>query len=190
MSVIRKCFYILFVVLVGSSFGYPQLANGSSEPGPAAARRGAHARTISQKSIRVSPKSARVKSAEKLQLINVGVGSPKAFPESLPLAGEAGALNAPWGSTEAHAGSAGAARGVSEFQAVSSNFDESGGALVAPASDSRKSALRNIHGEVDGALAPGRFGASQIGGAVGATSKSGKTSVFLQTNRSNVQEPR
>jgi hypothetical protein len=189
MSVMRKCSWFLFVALVGSSFAYPQAAKNSSEQGPGAARLKTHPSVEVQKGSKASPKPAGLNSVKKLQLISVGIADPKSMPESLPLMGQSLGLRASTASAKGQPGRSSADPGVSEFQAVSHDFGGSSGALVVPSSGSGKSALKDIHGEVDGALAPGSVGGNQIGGAVGATSKNGKTSIFIQTNHATVQEP-
>jgi hypothetical protein len=187
MSVMRKCSWFLLAMLVGSSLGYPQAADSTNSP--VAARPKARPSLEAQKGSKVSPKRARVNSAKKLQLISVGVPDPKGISESLPLLEQSLGLKASTASAKAQAGPSTANAVVSEFQTVSHNFGASSGALVLPSNGSSKSALKSIHGEVDDALAPGSGGANQVGGAVGATSKSGKTSIFLQTNHTTVQEP-
>lgn len=53
-----------------------------------------------------------------------------------------------------------------------------------PKTIEKKSPSRNIHGSVYGASGAGGGNASRSGGSVGATSKSGKTSVYVETDRS------
>ncbi len=48
----------------------------------------------------------------------------------------------------------------------------------------KKSSSRNIHGSVYGASGSGGGSTRKSGGSVGASSKSGKTSVYVETNRS------
>lgn len=52
---------------------------------------------------------------------------------------------------------------------------------------SKKSSSRNIHGSVYGAS--GGESTRRSGGSVGATSKNGKTSVYVETNRSRESQP-
>ena len=54
--------------------------------------------------------------------------------------------------------------------------------------ESKKSALKNVHGDAYGAL-DGRGAGRRAGGSVGATSKSGKTSIDVQTDRSHESTP-
>jgi hypothetical protein len=53
--------------------------------------------------------------------------------------------------------------------------------------DSKKAPLKGVHGEVYGAAGAGR---NREGGKVGASSKGGKTSVYVETDRSNTTPPR
>lgn len=48
-----------------------------------------------------------------------------------------------------------------------------------------KSFLKNVHGDVFGATDSGALGGNQMDGAVGGTSKSGKTSVYVQTDHAH-----
>ena len=50
---------------------------------------------------------------------------------------------------------------------------------------SRKSSKSRTHGEAYGGLDPTNSGNRQTGGAVGTTSKSGKTSVYVQSEKTN-----
>lgn len=52
---------------------------------------------------------------------------------------------------------------------------------------SKEKKLKNVHGEVSGTAGAGR---NREGGKVGASSKSGKTSVYVETDRSNTTPPR
>jgi hypothetical protein len=74
---------------------------------------------------------------------------------------------------------------VSELSALPLSADQS--ALAFKSKDSKKSPLKDVHGQVDGSL--GNAGWQQAGAAAGATSKNGKTSVFVQTNHATAQEP-
>jgi len=71
---------------------------------------------------------------------------------------------------------------VTEFHPVTETPETSGSAD--PAKTSKKPASKNIHGSVHGGLGPGGDGAERAGGAVGASSKSGKSSIYVETNRS------
>lgn len=61
--------------------------------------------------------------------------------------------------------------------------------VVAASKDSKDSLLKNIHGDLYGSTAAGIAGNNAEGGAVGATSKGGKTSIYVQTNRSQDTQP-
>jgi hypothetical protein len=63
------------------------------------------------------------------------------------------------------------------------------GAVTAPPGNN-KSALKNMHGGVYGSNAPGNRGTYEAAGSVGTTSKSGKTSVYIETDRSRASPPR
>ena len=60
--------------------------------------------------------------------------------------------------------------------------DSTGDAVVVK--ESKKSAARNIHGTAYGGLDPAARGNHEAGGSVGTTSKSGKTSVYVETDSS------
>lgn len=55
--------------------------------------------------------------------------------------------------------------------------------------DAQKSKKKNIHGTAYGAANPKNSGTHREGGAVGATSKSGKTSVYVETERDRTTTP-
>lgn len=74
---------------------------------------------------------------------------------------------------------------VLEFRPTA-NTEE--GTVVAPSGDSKK--LKNVHGKVYGAVDAGNSGNRQSGAAVGASSKSGKSSVYVETDRSRTTPPR
>lgn len=65
----------------------------------------------------------------------------------------------------------------------------SGGAGVAPKS-SKKAPLKDVHGRVYGSSDAKNPGTHRTGGAVGASSKSGKTSVYVETEGSRTPTPR
>jgi hypothetical protein len=52
-----------------------------------------------------------------------------------------------------------------------------------------KHTKKNIHGEAYGGLDPASSGTHQGGGAAGATSKSGKTSVYIQGEQTRATQP-
>jgi hypothetical protein len=55
--------------------------------------------------------------------------------------------------------------------------------------DHSKSPLKNVHGDLYGATDSGALGGNQVDGAVGATTKSGKTSVYVQTDHAQTTWP-
>jgi hypothetical protein len=61
------------------------------------------------------------------------------------------------------------------------------GAVTVREDSARKSTFKKIHGNVYGATGAG---SRETGGAVGTTSKSGKTSVYIGTDRSRTSPPR
>jgi len=68
----------------------------------------------------------------------------------------------------------------------------SAGEKAAASSDAKPSVKRpkkNIHGEAYGGMDARGSGTHQAGGAVGATSKSGKTSVFVQGEQTRSTQP-
>ncbi|HUY13053.1 MAG TPA: hypothetical protein VMX16_05375 [Terriglobia bacterium] len=77
--------------------------------------------------------------------------------------------------------------GVVELQSAAPGSLSGGGPLVVPTKDSKDSLLKNIHGDVYGSTAAGVAGNNAEDGAVGATSKGGKTSVYVQTDHSQGQ---
>lgn len=70
---------------------------------------------------------------------------------------------------------------VDEFKPGSA-VDSAGDAVVVK--ESKKSAAKNIHGTAYGGLDPTARGNHETGGSVGATSKGGKTSVYVETDSS------
>ncbi len=75
---------------------------------------------------------------------------------------------------------------VVEFKPAGPNAG-SGETVVLP-KDSKKN--KNIHGEVFGTTGAQAAGTQGAGGAVGATSKSGKTSVYVETEHQRTTPPR
>lgn len=73
---------------------------------------------------------------------------------------------------------------VSEFQPASGNADASANTATAASHDSRKSALKNVHGTVHGSLDPKNTGSRRVGASVGGGSKSGKSHIHVETDRS------
>ncbi len=72
---------------------------------------------------------------------------------------------------------------VLELQPSASNHEEADSGAAVKASGSKKSPVKNVHGAVYGAADP-EHPARAAGGAVGASSKGGKTSVYIETDRS------
>jgi hypothetical protein len=64
---------------------------------------------------------------------------------------------------------------------------EAAAGTSAAVSKEKKSPLNNVHGEVAGAASAG---GNREGGRVGASSKSGKTPVYVETDRSKTTPPR
>jgi hypothetical protein len=73
------------------------------------------------------------------------------------------------------------APGVSELQPVSKPAGDSAAATQVPRDESGKPVLKNIHGSVQGASGAGNRRAAA---EVGASSKTGKTHVYVETERS------
>jgi len=76
---------------------------------------------------------------------------------------------------------------VTEFHPATETPETSGSAD--PAKTAKKPASKNIHGTVHGGLGPGEQGARRSGASVGASSKSGKSSIYVETNRSRESQP-
>ena len=75
---------------------------------------------------------------------------------------------------------------VLEFRAASPGAQRSVGA--AATKESKKSAVKSVHGDAYGAL-DSRAAGKQTGGSVGATSKGGKASIYVETDRSHETTP-
>lgn len=71
---------------------------------------------------------------------------------------------------------------VMEFHPADPGDARTGDPLVVGSKDSKKTAAKRIHGEVYGAADPNQTGTHAAGGSVGATSKSGKASVYVETD--------
>ena len=72
---------------------------------------------------------------------------------------------------------------VVEFRPVDQGGAPSDAATILKGK-SNKSALKNMHGSVYGSTVPGNRGTNEAAGSVGTTSRSGKTSVYIETDRS------
>ncbi len=79
----------------------------------------------------------------------------------------------------------GEAAAVVEFKPAPPAAKDDDSVVVKNSGDSKK--LRNVHGEAHGATGAGGH---REGGAVGATSKGGKTAVYVETDHSRVSPPR
>ncbi|MGH9453178.1 MAG: hypothetical protein ACRD2O_04320, partial [Terriglobia bacterium] len=71
---------------------------------------------------------------------------------------------------------------VVELQPAAPASVDGGKPVVAPSRDSKDSLLKNIHGELYGSTAAGIGGKNAEGGAAGATTKGGKTSIYVQSD--------
>ena len=78
---------------------------------------------------------------------------------------------------------------VTEFHPADQKPETSSAASAESPETSKKSPSRNLHGSVYGASGAGGEGARRTGGSVGASSKSGKTSVYVETNRVRESQP-
>ncbi len=77
---------------------------------------------------------------------------------------------------------------VLEFRPAPENADSSGDTVVAPSRGSKKSALSNVHGEVYGSADAKNARTHRAGASVGASSKSGKTAVYVETERGRTKQ--
>jgi hypothetical protein len=77
---------------------------------------------------------------------------------------------------------------VLEFRPAPENADSSGDTVVAPSKGSKKSALSNVHGEVYGSADAKNARTHRAGAGVGASSKSGKTAVYVETERGRTKQ--
>ena len=84
------------------------------------------------------------------------------------------------------ASQASGASDVLEFRAASPGAQDSAGR--AAMKESNKSALKTVHGDAYGTSGSGGAG-KRAGGAVGATSKGGKASIYVETDRSHDTAP-
>jgi len=76
---------------------------------------------------------------------------------------------------------------VLEFKPAPASAESSGGAVVVPSKNSKKSVLGNVHGQVHGSVDGNNPGTRRAGASVGASSKSGKTAVYVETERGRTQ---
>ena len=77
--------------------------------------------------------------------------------------------------------------GVTELEPVAGNLEASGDKAGASSKSPKKAALKDVHGNLYGALGPEGH---EAGGAAGATSQGGKTSVYVQTEHAQEPAPR
>jgi len=78
---------------------------------------------------------------------------------------------------------------VLEFRPADSDSTASSGPVVVPKS-SKEAPLKDIHGTVYGSTDSKKAGTRSTGGSVGASSKSGKASIYVETERSRTNPPR
>jgi hypothetical protein len=76
-----------------------------------------------------------------------------------------------------------------ELHPAAPNSAPAGNAVVLPR-NSKKGPLKDIHGTVFGTTSSGDSGTRGTGGAVGASSKGGKASIYVETERSRTTPPR
>ncbi|PYV19595.1 MAG: hypothetical protein DMG21_01170 [Acidobacteria bacterium] len=76
---------------------------------------------------------------------------------------------------------------VTEFHPATPKEENSGGDPAA-SKKAKKSSTKHLHGTVYGASGSGSSGAT-AGGALGTTTKSGKTSVYVQSEKSRTANP-
>ncbi|MGH9400868.1 MAG: hypothetical protein ACRD2P_02035 [Terriglobia bacterium] len=79
---------------------------------------------------------------------------------------------------------------VTEFQAAPEGAGLADGLLVESSKSPKRSALKNVHGDVMGALGQGNASGQAVGAAAGATTKSGKTYIYVQTDKSKSSSSR
>jgi len=74
--------------------------------------------------------------------------------------------------------------GSLELRPLAQGAEVSSEAVAIPSRGSRKSPLKNVHGTVYGSVDPKNKGTHRAGASVGATSKSGKSGIYVETERS------
>jgi hypothetical protein len=72
---------------------------------------------------------------------------------------------------------------VLEFHPASAAADAKDDSLVLKQDDSKKSPLKDVHGEVHGESGSGAVQSSRVGASAGTKTKDGKTYIFLQTDQ-------
>ena len=78
---------------------------------------------------------------------------------------------------------------VTEFHPARPDSAQAGSAADTTSDESTKSTRKRIHGTVYGSATPGGSGDRRGGAAVGTSSKSGKTHVYVQTDHSRTDTP-
>ena len=76
---------------------------------------------------------------------------------------------------------------VVEFQPAP--HDAATDVVVVTSKDSKQSVVKNVHGSVEGLLDPNHPGNHQAAASAGASSKSGKTSVYVETDSTRAAPP-
>ncbi len=93
------------------------------------------------------------------------------------------------GKTETDSSDGSSETDVTEFHAATPADEGAKNPVVVKSGDAKKSPLRDVHGTVYGAAAPGAPGNRRAGTAVGASSKSGKSSVYVESDSSRAASP-
>lgn len=78
---------------------------------------------------------------------------------------------------------------VLELRHVARDDEAAGGVAVPPSKESKKSRLGNVHGTVYGATGSQAPRNKAAGGAVGVSTKDGRTSIYIEAERSRVDSP-
>lgn len=78
---------------------------------------------------------------------------------------------------------------VTEFHPAARTSGASSEADAGPSKGPKRSLTKNLHGTVYGARGTGHDGDHKAGASVGASSKSGKTNIYVETNRSRESSP-
>jgi hypothetical protein len=77
---------------------------------------------------------------------------------------------------------------VLEFRPAPESSGSSGKSVVAPAEGSKKLPLGKVHGKIYGSVDAKGAGTHRAGAGVGASSKSGKTGVYVETERGRASQ--
>lgn len=88
-----------------------------------------------------------------------------------------------------NAGHEAASSDVLEFRPATPDAGTARGTADASSKDSKKSVLKNVHGMVRGAVNPTNSGDPAVGASVGARSRSGKSHIYVETDRSRTGSP-